>query len=73
MKLPRTFITLLLLGYFYAGSSSAHAAVRLVLVFGNTKIAAESQGRRQARTAGPTHRYGICRRVRVFGCNWMRC
>jgi uncharacterized protein len=37
------------------------------------KIAAESQGRRQARTAGATRRYVIYRRVRVFGCNWMWC
>jgi uncharacterized protein len=37
------------------------------------KIAAESQGRRQARSAGATRRYVIYRRVRVFGCNWMWC
>jgi uncharacterized protein len=37
------------------------------------KVAAANEGHRQARTAGPTRRYVIYRRVRILGCNWTWC
>jgi uncharacterized protein len=37
------------------------------------RIAAANEGHRQVRTAGPTRRYVIYRRVRILGCSWTWC
>jgi uncharacterized protein len=37
------------------------------------RIAAANQSHRQVRTAGPTRRYVVYRRIRLGGCNWMWC
>jgi tetratricopeptide (TPR) repeat protein len=37
------------------------------------RIAAANESHRQVRSAGPTRRYVVYRRIRLMGCNWMWC